>query len=249
MDIRKYINETERTYVYRIKTVVPLDDHEMNVIEKTLMKYMPLQITAPVKTMFQSQPLDFPTVKNAEVFMFDVELGLPASSYVITRELTDALGLPEKYVVVRSDNDPTELDTQRINAKREMDEKADKEGLEHGALLDVEDYAEHPEVPADQMYGDQYNSRFLGYLNRVEKERKDSMKVDAKNPLFKWMDMPKNEAEADEGPTAKAKDGENAETAPAGNFDEDGQEYRRVYKGKNGPKVLSRKNERIRKGE
>ena len=64
---REFLATNEKQYYYRIKTVVPLDDAAMDRIERTIVKYLPLDVGRPEKTIFQRHPLDFPGVDNAEV--------------------------------------------------------------------------------------------------------------------------------------------------------------------------------------
>lgn len=263
MDIRRYIAEAERTYHYRIKTVVPLDDAAMDRIERAIMKYQPLDISLPKKTMLQKHPLDFTQVQNAEVWIVDVETGLPASSYVMLQEIRNALNVPEKFVIVRGDNDPTEAESERLVAQAEMDAEAEKSGMSRASALETaEDYPEANEVDGTQFYGDAYNRRLRAYLKDVEQTRRPE-KVDPKNPLFPWRDMPDR---ADQEPTqddtnfnaylktehndeVPASDaGDSERISGAGNVDDDARTYRRVYRDATGKdKVLRRSPAPVRK--
>lgn len=228
MDIRHYISSVEKTYCYRIKTIVPLTDDAMGRIERIILKYQPIDLSTPRKTMFQKNPLDFPTVPGAEVHIVDVELGLPASPYNLAREIKDVLGVPDKFVVVRGSNDPTELETERFNAVAEMDEKAAKEGMEPGALLDMPQYDEVAPHEASDYYGDTYNRKFLGYIAKVESERKEAVK---KSQPFEWLPAAKSDVEADAGPTIGHEDGKpGADVSGKGNLDDARKSYSRVYR-------------------
>lgn len=256
MDIRKYIDAVERTYHYRIKTVVPLGDEEMGRVERALIKYMPVDVPAkPKKTILQKTPLDFPSLENVEVYILDVELGLPASSYVLQNELFQALKIPEKFIVVRGENDPIENETERLNAERDMKDEAEKSGLKPGALLLDPTNSEAEEIDGSKLYGNEYNSRFLSYLNKVESTRADKQKIDAPNPLFTWLDMPKESGEPAQdtsdfnaGIADKAAEAGEIETAPYGNLDGEKKEHRRLYSKDGKAKVLSRKSDSVRKG-
>lgn len=246
MDIRKYLVESERIYNYRIKTVVPVDDAEMDRIERAVIKYQPLNITQPKKTMFQRHPLDFPGVQNAEVYIVDLELGFPASAYVLQQELCAALNLPEAYVVVRGDNEPGEIETEHLNAGHEMDKEADKGDLKRASLLTISDYAEHA-TSDEELFGNKHTERFLNYLKTVEKDREET-NIDAPNPLFKWMDMPKSETQTDDFNPKMGTDAGVPVTSIQGNMADDGKYYRRAYKDADGNiKVLSRKPDSTRK--
>jgi hypothetical protein len=142
MSIIKYLAESERTYHYRIKTVFELDDAAMDQIERVLAKYVPVDIKAVKKTIIQKNPLDFPNVDAAEVYILDIALQLPASGYVLAQEIKLALAIPDKFVVVRSSNDPTSLETDRLNAEKDIHDQAEKKGLLHASLLLAPKYEE-----------------------------------------------------------------------------------------------------------
>lgn len=198
MSIISYLNKVETTYKYRIKTIVELDDEAMDRIERVLAKYMPVDVSSVKKTIIQKNPLDFPNVDAAEVYIVDVELALPASGYVMTQELKLALNLPEKFVVVRSFADPTHLETERLEAMRDIDQQAREQDLTRGSLLLADKYQEEDSIEAEDFYGDAHTSRFLDYLR--DADRADKLKIDPPNPLFKWMDMPETDVDAVEPP-------------------------------------------------
>jgi hypothetical protein len=248
MSLKKYIVETERSYNYRLKTIVSLDDDAMDRIERLAMKYQPLDISRPRKTIMQKNPLDFTNigVDAAEVWIVDFEFGLPASGYAFGEEIRHVLGAPEKYVIVRGANDPTEVESERLVAGAEIADEAVKQGLTPSGLLNDPTYSEV--TPAENLYGKVHNERFLDYLRTVQKEREAKSKVDPLSPLFKWIDMPKQET-TDEGeynadipdaprlgkagPTSDGSD-----TAKEGNLDDRKRTYKRQY-GKNGERVIA----------
>ena len=249
MDIRKYISEVEKTYTYRIKTVIKLDDDAMGRIESAIMKYQPIKLSAPKKTMLQKNPLDFPTVQNAEVYIVDIELGLPASAYVLSQEVRLFLAAPEKFVVVRGDNEPLENETEALIAKNDLDLAAKEEGAVRGAMLNLPNYDEAEPVESTDYYGDQYNRRFLGYLKKVETERTEASKIETPNQKFGWLNMPKSDVEADAGPTiGTAEPGErNPKLSSQGNVDDDNKSYARIYMKKGNTYVKRQDSDSVRK--
>lgn len=246
MDLKSYIAETERVYRYRVKTVAVLDDYAMDRLERTIMKYDPVDISRPRKLMMQKAPLDFTTVDAAEIYVTDLTLALPASSYVLQKELGKVLGLPETHIIVRGYNDPTEIENERLVAGAELNAEAIEKGMKPEALLNDSEYSEAQQT--GELYGDAYNAKFLDYLKGVQKEREAESKVDAPNALFKWLDMPQNDVADDAGGfnanVEPAKGGENdgGEQTPSnqGNLTDRKRNYKRLY-GKNGTRtVLSR---------
>ena len=170
---KDYMKENEREYHARIKTVVPLEDDHIAQIERVLDKYVLLDMTSPIKTIMQSHPMDFTDITNAEVFIVDITVALPISAYVLMKELQLALNIPEKYIVVRSPNDPREVEGQRQVANDEIDAEASESGLSPAARLSTDsDYDEDERGDLDEpIYGDEYNSKFLETLAQVAAER------------------------------------------------------------------------------
>lgn len=236
-NIREYISETNKSHHYRIKTVVPLEDKEMSRIEQTLIRYEPINITNPIKTMLQSHPLDFSGVMNAEVFIVDIELAFPASSYVLQQELCGSLNIPETYVVVRGDNEPSEIETERLLANKELNSDAKEKGYRRAALLQMSNYEDVEDIhDVGIVYGNEHTGMFLSYLKKVADARKDKEKVDAPLSGFKWLEMP----DMDSQEPGRPKNDFNAEyetehepklpyTSVEGNFDDDGRYYRRGF--------------------
>ena len=247
MNLHQYINESERTYHYRIKTVVELSDDAMDRLERVLMKHCPVDIKRPRKTMLQKHPMDFTTVEAAEVYIVDVELGVPASPYVLHKELCKSMGVNGDHLNVRGYNEPSEIENERLAAHTEMDEEASAAGLEQTSLLLDPNYENGEE--AQELAGDGYTKKFLSYLRKVQEEKPTQKKVDAPHPLSVWKDQPKQEttdegeynANIDGAPTlGKAGDGPDIETSNQGNLTDRKRTYKRQY-GKDGSsKMLKR---------
>lgn len=191
MTIKKYIAESERRYHFRIKTVVPVGDKEMERVELALAKYQPLEVGRVKKTLLQSHPLDFHDIENAEVFIIDVVLALPASSYVLQQDIRHSLNIPEKYVVVRGDNEPIEVENERLAALADIEAEAKRRGLKPASLIADETYSEYEVRDGSSYYGDAYNSAFRDHLKKIAAEREER-RVDPPNPLFRWLDLPKD---------------------------------------------------------
>lgn len=168
-----YVKEQEREYPIRIKTIVPLDDRAMEYIERVLDKYVPKDITKPVKTIMQKHPLDFSDIKNAEVWIVDITTALPVSAYVLMQELKLALNIPEKYIVVRNANDPREVENQRQASNDEIDMASMEGGYSPTARLSTNASYDDDELGelSRPVYGNDYNSEFLTVLAQVAAER------------------------------------------------------------------------------
>lgn len=190
MKIKNYILESEKQYRLRLKTVVPLDDEAMDAVELAVMKYQPLEISRPRKTILQANPMDFTNVLAAEVYIVDMVFALPVSSNVMREDIRKALNAPEVFVVVRYDNEAPEIEGERKDAMNKLETERNKKGLEYSALLDTgNSYPEFTPPKVEDFFGDEYNGRLTAYLAQVRKEREKSQ-FKAANAPFSWMDIP-----------------------------------------------------------
>lgn len=255
--LRKYLSD--KKYHYRVKTVIELDDDAMSRIERAIAKYVPVDISSVEKTIFQRNPMDFPGIENREVYIVDITLEYPASSYILQQELKMALNIPEKFIVVRGENEPTEVENQRLNAEADMTEEADKAGLTRDALLNNADYPEGDEVDATQYYGDEYNSRLTSYLAKIASERDNTVIAPNAPKPFAWLAQEPKQDETDFNasvkgsvPSAsnrKAKGKvQDTPTADAGHVDNNVKDYKRIYKTASGSRrVLSKTGVAVKK--
>lgn len=157
---KKYLAESYKEYNYRIKSILPLTDQAMDMIESVLRKYDLKDITNPRKTPLQEHPLEFYNERNKEVYIVDVTLGMPMSSYVLHAELKEALNTYESSIVVRSENDPIEIQTQM---------EKEKEGKEYETKLSTEsDYHDSEQIKEEPAYGDDYNQKFLSRIAKAK---------------------------------------------------------------------------------
>lgn len=172
---KEYITDQEREYNVRVKTIVPIGDEELGLIEQVMQKYVIADITTPRKTILQKNPLDFYDINNAEVYIFDITTKLPMSSYVVLQELKLALNIPEKYIVVRSENDPIENYSQHIEGEEQIEGDALNSDLEPSARLSTDSEYDKDERGdlEEPLYGDEFNKNFLETLADVAKSRED----------------------------------------------------------------------------
>jgi hypothetical protein len=215
MNIRDYIANAEKTFKFQIKTLFPLGSEEMDLLEKALFKYRPASISKPKKTMFQAQPLGFTGVKNSEVYIVNVELTVPTTSFVLQGDLRDQLRLHKDAKELKVFSDLSDQVGEELNTiggdLKDEDGKTIQTQLkdDNKALLTQPNYEEVEEAKWEDNYGEAYNTKFLAYLKKVEAERKEKRKagpVDAMHPITKWADQPKADGDQD----AMSKDGKKA---------------------------------------
>lgn len=270
---RQYLAEAQsKEYHYRIKTVEEMTEEKINKIEKVLDKYKLIEFNGPKKTIIQDHPLDFTDIENAEVYVFNAITKYPVSSYILLQELKTSLQIPEKFMVVRGDNEPIEVETERLRAMDEMEAEAEEKGYKRESLLSTEQH--YPEAERNdystKFYGDEYNLRFKSYLANIAATRK-SMKYQSHDELYDWtkeevVDSPNYDGygfndhikDAPEvvhkGKVSKKKTKEDHYPQDAeehisheGNFDDDVRKYTRSYRDPKGQQVyLSRTTSGIR---
>lgn len=178
----QYLAESAKTYKFRVKTVNQIDDHFISTLKRALFKYDVKSVGSPKKLMAQKVPMDFASYPMAEIWILDIEIGVPASSYVLAVELRQALQLMDSMLVVRGENEPVEIEAQKIEEIHKDDE--------HGALLNDAEYGEAM-PPKEVAFGDEYNKKLLNYLAQQKADR-EALEVSAidevkKNSKFSWL--------------------------------------------------------------
>jgi hypothetical protein len=254
----QHLMESDREFTYRLKFACELADNCVEQIKELLVKYELREFVGPKKTIIQESPLDFPDLRNVEVSIIDVVTGAPISPYILQQELRTNLKLNEKFIVVKSDNDPLEIETKRVLANKDIDTEATKRGLEKTSLLDVSEVYPEAElsIPGEELYGNDYNAAFLNTLATVAATRKESTEK-PKSPLFDYLEIKTPEEDNDFNkdivdapkvvPWWKAKTVKTVETAPTGNFDDEGQTVYKLYKKGDQTVVLKRNTDNLRK--
>jgi hypothetical protein len=194
MNFKQYLAESEKTYKFRIKTVATVDKEMLRKIEQYLSKFNLIKVFPTTKTILQKHPLDFsPNIKDMEVYIVDVEMGLPVSSFIMEKELTSLLGLSGGYLLVRGEHDALETQIDATQQAQDIADQAAKKGLGASTLLSTESVYPDADQTAQgtNYYGNEYNGRFLKYLKDESATRKEKQKVEAPAPLFSWLDYEK----------------------------------------------------------
>lgn len=155
----RYLAESAKSYKYRVKSVCPMDAHFVDTLKDALFKYDVKSVSDPKKLMAQKAPLDFRDFHMAEIYVLDIVTAIPASSYVLACELRAALQIQDKMLVVRGENEPVEIEAEKIEEIHKDDE--------HKAVLQDPTYSE-ADQPKEVAYGDSYNKKLLSYLAQVK---------------------------------------------------------------------------------
>jgi hypothetical protein len=142
-----------------LKIAGDLTEDQEKSIKTLLEKYGVDSFTKQGTTPIQGLPLDFPTLKNINVNIFDIALNYPATPQELHEYLCSGAKLGAGNVVVRNPNEPSE------GYQTETDEKR------KNALLDDPNYKELPKVKSDDYYGSKYNQSLLKDLAKESKAR------------------------------------------------------------------------------
>jgi hypothetical protein len=164
--LKQYLAESTKEYKYKVKILGEVTDDMMVTIENELKKFDLKTISAPTKTIFQKQPLDFDEGVSGEVNIASFTTGLPLSIDTVRDRIAHNLGMPERYLKIRTENDPLEHDL--------VDNNIDTE-LVIGES-NPEDAALNNEYPADEhdvsdYHGNEFNTKFIEELMKLVKDR------------------------------------------------------------------------------
>lgn len=169
-----YVAEVKTDYKYVLKFAVSeMADHQIDMLEACLTKYQLKQASSFRRTPIQESPLDFPNVKNTNVFICDITMAYPASLDFLRTYICNNLGISPAQVAVYSENDPRQIET---------DLYIDRNSPEYKAKYKTRLGSDYEEVPGaeEEKYGEKYNMNFLKELEKVRKEREQ---VIVTNPL------------------------------------------------------------------
>ena len=184
---KQYLAESLKSYYFVVKlTVKPTDEH-LQTIETILKKYDLLDMSSPTELV--GDKYDFMDTPYRAIYAVTCQLGSPVSNYILMNELRFALNINEKFIVVRTSNEPIELYSEDLEFKREADIEAANDGFTSRARLDTDQFYDNVEQPlVKDVYGDAYNKKFLDYLANIKANR-PTMDRQESSPLFTWIQM------------------------------------------------------------
>ena len=164
--LQDYLLGVKKTHNYTVRVANHvLTDENIDRIESNLKAYELVDITRPKKSIIQTHPLGFAEPINAEVYLIDVKLGLPASSFYLGREIAKILKISEIYVVVNGDDNPV---VDYADALKKQEE------AKPGEPMDVN-------VDPATVYGGKYNENMLKTILDARKKDVNSISTLAMN--------------------------------------------------------------------
>ena len=158
-----YLTEsvTEKKYAFKIKIAGDLPEHCEDVMETALQQYKVSRFTKGKSTPIQANLLDFPTVKNASMTVYEAEVDYPATSAVIAELIADKTGISRDCIRVRTPLEEANWEIENENSVNEVDGKKE-------SLLTKGYEKENNQ----NLMGDKQVSNFLKDLAKVRKESK-----------------------------------------------------------------------------
>lgn len=160
-EFKKYLAEATKQYDFIIKVAGELDENFADSLETALGKFDVANMTAGKKTPIQSVPLDFPSLSNKEVTVYETTLNYPTTQNELRHYLATALNLSDEYLRVRKPGEPTE------------EYQATEEGTYETKLTDAE-YKDDKMTDAmkdDLVVTEKGKETFLQSLAKEAKER------------------------------------------------------------------------------
>ncbi len=163
---KDYLSEAVKSYDYKIKVAGAPNDIDKNAMETALQKFDLNKMSAGKSTPIQSLPLDFPSLKNEQVTIFDVTTNYPESPRVMQEYLSDILKIPATHIVVRKPGEPTEQYQDEMEATKKSEYRTKLQDLE---------YSEHAKIKPEDFHSKEAN---MSLLKELLKDRESKYEVE-----------------------------------------------------------------------
>ncbi len=163
---KDYLSEAVKSYDYKIKVAGAPKDIDKNAMETALQKFDLNKMSAGKSTPIQSLPLDFPSLKNEQVTIFDVTTNYPESPRVMQEYLSDILRIPATHIVVRKPGEPTEQYQDEMEATKKSEYRTKLQDLE---------YSEHAKIKPEDFHSKEAN---MSLLKELLKDRDSKYEVE-----------------------------------------------------------------------
>jgi hypothetical protein len=157
---KEYLAEGKKVYNFKVKVAGELPESFQENLKTSLDRCKCIKLEKLTTTPIQALPLDFPTMKNCEVHVFEVICEYPITSPEIISDVK-ALGLDEDCFRVRGSGEPSEADQVTQN-----------EIINPDGLLTDSNYKESSNVKHKDYFGDDFNKGFLKDLEKTSKKNK-----------------------------------------------------------------------------
>ena len=107
--LKEYLAESKKVYSFKIKVAGELPEKFQENLKTKFDRCKVVTLEKVATTPVQKLPLDFPTLENKEVTVFEIVCEYPITGPEIVSDIKD-MGLAEECFRVRGSGEPTELD-------------------------------------------------------------------------------------------------------------------------------------------
>ena len=163
----QYLAESTKSYDYKIKIVGASKDIDKNALETALQKFDLANMSTGKTTPIMTQPLDFPTLSNEQVTIFDVTTNYPTTSREMKEYLSDIMRIPATHIVVRKPNEPSEEYQTQMDVAKKSEYR--------NKLHDIE-YSDMAKIKPEDFHSTKANMSLLKELLKDRQENKDQPK-------------------------------------------------------------------------
>jgi hypothetical protein len=110
----------EKKYSFKIKLAGDLPEHIEDTMKAALEKYKVSKFSKGKTTPIQPKLLDFPTLENTQMTVFDVDLDYPTTSQVLSVYMSEQTGIDACCIKVRSlkEEDEVELNNEHLTSDK-----------------------------------------------------------------------------------------------------------------------------------
>ena len=161
---KQYLSESAKSYDYKIKVAGDSKDIDKNRLETALQKLELAKMSAGKTTPILTLPLDFPSLSNESVTIFDVTTNYPASAREMKEYIGTYMNIPQTHIVVRKPGEPTEEYQEQMQVAKQSEYK--------NKLQDIE-YKDAPKVNAEEFHSTKANMSLLKELLKDREDNKD----------------------------------------------------------------------------
>lgn len=156
-NFKEYLAESKKIYSFKIKVAGELPENFQENLKSRLDRCKIATFEKLSTTPIQKLPLDFPTMENCEVTIFEVVCEYPITAPEIIVDVKE-MGLSEDSFKVRGSSEPTEIEQALMT-----EEPSDT------VLLTTTDSTK---IKHKDYFGDDFNKSFLKDLEKTAKARK-----------------------------------------------------------------------------
>lgn len=185
--LKDYLAESSASYNFVIKFANEPTQEQLDTISTWLKRYDLKEMST--LQLIEHNTKDFIDIQNRKVFSVDIKLGMPVTQYILLQDLTRASAISEKFMIVRSQNEPLEIYSKYDIWSAQQNAAEKLNGFEGGARLSTDrEYLAAEQPIVDPLFGDEYNKKFLAYLAGVEANR-PKQHANTPSQLFSWLQL------------------------------------------------------------